>query len=496
MTKRRSECLQDAIGDIDEAFVEEAINATAIPKKRSAGHFAWITAAAAAAAVALAFIFLPGSFNNVILPLFIAQSDVSPESVPNETIPDEKEPDIVISSEYLAIIDMTREIVDAIDSGDEPRNDIESAEERYIYGELWKAVDSRYPHYLREANDARSLFAKFMFSYAIGDYDGDGTEEMILADSYRAIALFTLRDGSAALMGSLNEDKSFGTDEQGNILMWENGACREYMMSESAPTYLPLYGERQSAVNMLKKALYNEVVVYHTGHDEYRYLKDNVYPHTNKPIAYYRHLIECTLVDMDGDRIEELILDVGDRNFILRFCEGEVYFDTYWNEIVTVHTDGSYFFYGEGENGNYCYGVARMYFNGRKRTEAIEHVTYNGKDYYIGGNSVNADELYDYYVAHPHTDMELVWLDWGNEGWFFKVETAERAESYAEIYFGRKDGDIDEETGGVYEITVEDDPYDSGSFIISSILYDGEGHEIWRSMYTTIDKQTGSISKG
>ena len=104
-------------------------------------------------------------------------------------------------------------------------------------------------------------------------------------------------------------------------------------------------------------------------------------------------------IDIDGDLINELIIDCGD-TLILRYYEGIVYLYSFtFRQLSHLYIDGSYSWNHTGEN--FEYGGSRIYFEGTElKTNELYRIVSEGES--------NA-EYYEYYMeCKPVTKEEFL----------------------------------------------------------------------------------------
>ncbi|MBR6681003.1 MAG: hypothetical protein IKL59_07045 [Clostridia bacterium] len=125
-------------------------------------------------------------------------------------------------------------------------------------------------------------------------------------------------------------------------------------------------------------------------------------------------LCECenlgyAYVDLDGDSINELVIDCGD-TLILRYYEGCVYVYPFtFRGINNLHTDGSYSWNDTGVN--FEYGEDQLAFDGAElRTKELWRIVNDGEpnaEYYIDGKQVTQEEILKYFEDNPKTKIEF-----------------------------------------------------------------------------------------
>ena len=140
-------------------------------------------------------------------------------------------------------------------------------------------------------------------------------------------------------------------------------------------------------------------------------------------------LCECenlgyTYVDLDGDSINELIIDCGD-TLILRYYEGTVYFYEFtFRSLYYLKTDGSYSWNHTGSD--FEYGENQIYFEGAAlKTREIWRIINDGEpdaEYYIGDKMVTQEEILKYFEDNPKTKIKFSPLE---VSWVNKISQAD-----------------------------------------------------------------------
>jgi len=126
----------------------------------------------------------------------------------------ESETPIRVETDYSAVIDLYRKVIDACSSYD---YDIESSVS--FYAEKYGITDPQekrffrtfwYKAYIHHAGNGKkdcfSPIYKLTWGYAKKDLNGDGADELILLnEDYTVIAIFSYADGKPTVIGGLNE---------------------------------------------------------------------------------------------------------------------------------------------------------------------------------------------------------------------------------------------------------------------------------------------------
>ena len=205
-------------------------------------------------------------------------------------------------------------------------------------------------------------------------------------------------------------------------------------------------------------------------------------PYSGIPLCECENL-GCAYVDLDGDSINELIIDCGD-TLILRYYEGTVYFYEFtFRSLYYLKTDGSYSWNRNGSD--FEYGEGQIYFEGATlKTRELWRIVNDGEpdaEYYIGDNQVTQEEILEYFEDNPKTKVEFSPLE---VSWLNKISRYE-AITIAENYW--KDVDI-EANGYIVEYGVNSWASDSVYVIVIKryvIDHYSAFDEIW------VDKNTG-----
>ena len=149
-------------------------------------------------------------------------------------------------------------------------------------------------------------------------------------------------------------------------------------------------------------------------------------------------LCECenlgyAYVDLDGDSINELIIDCGD-TLILRYYEGTVcFYEFTFRSLYYLQTDGSYSWNHTGSD--FEYGENQIYFEGSAlKTRELWRIVNDGEpdaEYYIGDKKVTQEEISKYFEDNPKTRIEFSPLE---VSWLNKISRYE-AITIAENYW-------------------------------------------------------------
>ena len=158
-------------------------------------------------------------------------------------------------------------------------------------------------------------------------------------------------------------------------------------------------------------------MVYETDIDKYNYLKDCKTPYNRIPLCKLDYL-RYIYMDVDGDTINELIIDCGD-TLILRYYEGIVYVYPFtFRNLYYLQTDGSFSWNHTGSD--FEYGENKLYFDGAKlNTKELWRIVNDGEpnaEYYIGEKQVTQEEILKHFEDNPKTKVEFLplevsWID-------------------------------------------------------------------------------------
>ena len=155
-----------------------------------------------------------------------------------------------------------------------------------------------------------------------------------------------------------------------------------------------------------------------------------------------------TLIDMDKDGVQELVLAYEYFYILLHFENGMVYgTDFHLSSMETIYTDGSFSWSHTDDIFGYECGISRVSFvNGIKKVEELCRIEGDSK-FFIGGVQVTKDKYYDYLDESERTPITFTTFDTdfldGNELKAIKI---------ASDYWGINDGDFDSERGFRYRV--------------------------------------------
>ncbi len=185
--------------------------------------------------------------------------------------------------------------------------------------------------------------------------------------------------------------------------------------------FTPLFTEAEIARYAYDAVLKNISQVYHKNNEEWLYLKDCRSPYTQTRLFEIKDHLSYAYQDLDGDGIDELIIDCGD-TLILRYYKGTVFlYDFTFRQMYYLSTDGSYSW---NHNGNdFEYGMRQLYFDGSEILfRNLYRIVNDGEsdaEYYVGEEKVTQAELQAYINANPKTKIAFEpltlakeWVDW------------------------------------------------------------------------------------
>ena len=186
------------------------------------------------------------------------------------------------------------------------------------------------------------------------------------------------------------------------------------------------------AMEMYAAVLRNEIKVYESGIEEYNYLKDCKTPYDRVPLCEIEGL-EYNYLDVDGDSINELVIDCGD-TLILRYYEGTVYvYPFIFRNMYHLNTDSSYSWKHNGHD--FEYGENQLDFDGAKLSNKnLWRIVNDGEpnaEYYINEKQVTEAEILKYIEDNPKVKVEFLPLE---VSWLNKISRSE-AVTLAEKYW-------------------------------------------------------------
>ena len=238
----------------------------------------------------------------------------------------------------------------------------------------------------------------------------------------------------------------------------------------------------ERAMQAYEAALKNEIRVCETDIEEWNYLKDCKTPYNRIPLCELER-IGYIYIDIDGDSINELVVDCGD-TLIFRYYEGTVYVYPFtFRNMYQLNTDGSYNWNHTGQD--FEYGENQLVFDGAElKPKKIWRIVNGGEpnaEYYIGDKQVTQEEILKYIEDNPKTRIEFSPLE---ASWLNKVSRYQAitiAKNYWEHF------DIEENGYRVEHAVNANSPDSVYVVVIKRFVIDHYSvfDEIW------IDKNTG-----
>lgn len=199
----------------------------------------------------------------------------------------------------------------------------------------------------------------------------------------------------------------------------------------------------ERAMQAYEAALKNEIRVCETDIEEWNYLKDCKTPYNRIPLCELER-IGYIYVDIDGDSINELVIDCGD-TLILRYYEGTVYVYPFtFRNMYQLNTDGSYNWNHTGQD--FEYGENQLAFDIAKlKPKEIWRIVNGGEpnaEYYIDGKQVTREEILKYIEDNPKTRIEFSPLEvsWLNK--ISRVGAVLLAQEYWASFYTEDKGNI------------------------------------------------------
>ena len=256
-------------------------------------------------------------------------------------------------------------------------------------------------------------------------------------------------------------------------------------------TYLYTYTEAKIAMEMYEAALKNEIKVYETDIEKYNYLKNCKTPYNRLPL-YKLESMRYVYMDVDGDSINELVIDCGD-TLILRYYKGTVYVYSFtFRAMYHLNTDGS--FSWNHNRQNFEYGENQLTFDGAElKTTELWRIVNDGKsnaEYYIADKQVTKEEILKYIEDNHKTKVEFSPLEVSWQKTISLEKALEIAAEYWYDCYSIKVGDKDSETGFPYAILPKDN--DSENYCIA-LAWLVEGSHYSTLEMIEIDAFTGEI---
>jgi translation elongation factor EF-G len=244
-------------------------------------------------------------------------------------------------------------------------------------------------------------------------------------------------------------------------------------------------------MEMYEAALKNEIKVYETDIEEYNHLKDCKTPYNRIPLCELES-IGYIYIDVDGDSINELVIDCGD-TLILRYYEGTVYVYPFtFRNMYQLNTDGSYNWNHTGQD--FEYGENQLAFDGAElKPKEIWRIVNDGEpnaEYYIEGKQVSQEELQKYTGDNQKTKIEFSPLAVSWQKTISLEKVLEIASEYWYECYNIKAGDVDRETGFPYAFLPKNSNNENYSIALAWLV---EGTHYSTLEMIEIDAFTGEI---
>jgi hypothetical protein len=178
-------------------------------------------------------------------------------------------------------------------------------------------------------------------------------------------------------------------------------ATKEY----SGLQFTPLFTEAEIAKQTYEGVLTNQIKVYDFLREKYEYLRNCTTPYMQTPLYNLKDSLRYAYQDMDGDGLDELIIDCGD-TLVLRYYKGTVYLYGFtFDNLYHLNTDGSYSW--NDNRDDFLYGEEQIWFDGAEiNFRSLWRVVNDGEPdakYFIGENEVTQEELQAYINNNPKT---------------------------------------------------------------------------------------------
>ena len=377
----------------------------------------------------------------------------------------------------------------------EHRYDLSTEENREMYEKLDELVSMWYPPMLGASSPREDAFA-----YGIKDLNGDGRDELVIIEGDRchACAVFTQNNGKIVLSDSYYLERPSGEKSQ-RLAYWINtfGLDLKPLFSESV--YFDLDYIRKEAIYQLecsaKGMEFHNVWVPLT--EQHVSLMDYVAntPSGKKPLSEIKD-IKFAFVDMDGDTVDELIIDCGEL-IVLHDFPGSVHlYPLSIDQACVLNTDGTFSWKTTGDKPECGEGrITSFGWSGDYHTEQLCKIINDGEpdaEYYIGSERVTKEEMQKYLAENKRTPVNFLPFDelWGDT--LSPLEAIDVGREYWKNILG-------DETHGVglsfrshfYSETLVDAP--ENVYVIQLVKYDSRHNpkyvdEIW------VDKLTGEIN--
>lgn len=158
--------------------------------------------------------------------------------------------------------------------------------------------------------------------------------------------------------------------------------------------FTPIFTEAEIAQQTYDAVLCNQIKVYDKLRGRYEYLSDVRTPYSGTYLFEVKNYLNYAYQDLDGDGIDELIIDCND-TIILRYYQGVVYlYDFTFRNMYDLNTDGSYSWNYTGTNHEY--GMSQLSFEGSQLKKKILFRIVDNVEFYIGEERVSEQALQSY----------------------------------------------------------------------------------------------------
>ena len=167
--------------------------------------------------------------------------------------------------------------------------------------------------------------------------------------------------------------------------------------------FTPLFTEAEIAKQTYEGVLVNQIKVYVPQLEKYEYLKNCTTPYMPTPLYDIKDSLNYAYQDLDGDGIDELIIDCGD-TIILRYYLGKVYlYDFTFRQMYDLCTDGSFSWNHTGQN--FEYGMSQLCFEGFQLKSKPLYRIVDNIEFYIGEERVSEQTLQNHINVNPKTKV-------------------------------------------------------------------------------------------
>ena len=167
--------------------------------------------------------------------------------------------------------------------------------------------------------------------------------------------------------------------------------------------FTPLFTEAEIAKQTYEGVLVNQIKVYVPQLEKYEYLKNCTTPYMSTPLYDIKDSLNYAYQDLDGDGIDELIIDCGD-TIILRYYLGKVYlYDFTFRQMYDLCTDGSFSWNHTGQN--FEYGMSQLCFEGFQLKSKPLYRVVDNVEFYIGEERVSEQTLQNHINVNPKTKV-------------------------------------------------------------------------------------------